>query len=124
MGTWSATFDGSDSAADWFATALDGCKIDSALDDAFKYYDSYGEIRAGAYLLTVLGCSSYVWPGELDRLDDHVRLAAKRLEAMLDPESEPGSDLIELWGSADAEVFGEIRKELANLKAAHASVFK
>lgn len=124
MGTWSERFDGSDAAADWFATALKGCEIDSALDDAFEYDDSYEKARAGAYLLTVLGRSSYVWPGDLGRLDDHVRRAAQRLEAMLNPESDAGQELAELWGSADAEVFDEIRKELSALRAAHAHIFR
>lgn len=123
VGTWSATFDGSDGAADWFSAALAGADIDTAIDAAFKYDDTFDQARAAAYLLTVLGRSSYVWPGDLDRLEGHVRTAAARLEAMLDPEADAGSELIALWGSAEAEVFDEIRKELAGLRAAHARHF-
>jgi hypothetical protein len=53
-----------------------------------------------------------------------VKTAAKRLEAMLDPETSAGKDMVELWGSPDAEVFGEIRKELARLKTAHSNLFE
>lgn len=119
MGTWSETFDGNDTAADWFADALRGAQIDRHLDEALRYDDSYAQCRAAVYLLTVLGASAYVWPGDLDRLDDHVQRAAARMEAMLDPEHAAHQELVELWGSADSSVFGEIRKELEALRAAH-----
>ncbi len=72
------------------------------------------------HLLTVLGASSYVWPGDLDRLDAHVQLAASRMEAMLDPAQAAHRELAQLWGSPDSAVFGEIRRELEALRSAHA----
>lgn len=118
MGAWSTSLDGSDAAADWFSTALSG-NIDAALDDALRYSDTYAQIRAAAYLLTVLGRSSYIWPGDLDRLDSHVTKAIASLESMVQPDSEAHKELEELWGDYADELFGKIRAELDGLKAAH-----
>lgn len=118
MGAWDITFDGSDAAADWFHSALGGCHIDDALEEALRYTDNTSECRAAVYLLTTLGRSAYVWPGSLDKLDGFVQKAASRMEAMIDPESEVHRELVALWGDDDA-LFSLIRQELDDLKSAH-----
>ena len=118
MGAWSSTFDGSDGAADWFADALKGCAIDAAIEKAFKYSDTFDQMRAAAYLITVLGCSSYVWPGDLDKLDGFLLQAERELAAMIEPGTESNTELGELWGK-DSDVFDEIRGELQRLREAH-----
>jgi hypothetical protein len=119
MGAWDYGFDGNDTAADWFGDVFSGLDIDTHLDAALRYVDDFDRCRAAVYLLTVLGHSAYVWPGDLERLDEHVKKAAARLEAMLDPEQEAHRELVALWGDETSPVFDAIRGELAGLRAAH-----
>ncbi len=123
MGAWSPTFDGNDGAADWFADALGGCAIDAAIERAFKYSDTYDKKRAAAYLITVLGRSSYVWPGDLDKLDGFIDRAEKDLAEMVTPGTDAHTELGELWGEG-SEVFGEIAGELDRLRTTLASRLK
>ena len=117
MGTWSMDVDGSDAAADWFASALTE-DIDDALQEALSSDDSYDEQRAAVYLLTVLGHSSYVWPGDLDRLDGHVTAAIERMEAMLEQGSDAHEELSDLWEEDAPILFAKIQAELVALQAA------
>ena len=121
MGAWGYTFDGNDTAADWFRSALGDSNLDANIESALHHVDSYDTCRAAVYLLTVLGGSAYVWPGDLDRLSGFVKQAAERMEAMVAPESEANQELRALWGD-DSPVFTEIRRELDALRAAHAHI--
>ncbi len=117
MGSWGTKAWDSDAAADWFNEAFDGALLDSKLDEAFEHEDNYDEIRAACYVLTTLGRSRYIWPGDLDRLEGHVARGAALMADMLDPRTESGEEMLELWEGL--EVFVEIEAELAALRAAH-----
>lgn len=118
MGAWGYTFDGNDTAADWFANCFVGSDIDKNIAFALQHRDNYDQCRAAVYLLTVLGASSYVWPGDLDLLSGHVARAVSLMENMLDPAHESHQELVALWGPG-SPVFAEIRRELDALKASH-----
>ena len=94
MGTWGRRPWDSDSAADWCAQTFEGIDIDASLDEAFKYDDVWGKIRTACYLLTTLGVSAYVWPGDLERLDGHIERGLTLLRGMADPDGE----YLSLWG--------------------------
>ena len=92
MGAWGSAPWHNDAAADWFGDVFAGIDIDAHIADAFQYDDDYDRVRAACYLLAVLGHSA-VWPGELERLDDHLERGIELLNDMV----EPGSDFRELW---------------------------
>lgn len=112
MGTWGNGPWDSDDAADWCANAFEGMDIDAAMDDAFRYYDCWGKIRTACYILRVLGVSAYVWPGDLDRLDEHKKRGLELLQGMADPDGE----YLELWGGNE-EVKALLAEEIAGLQA-------
>lgn len=111
MGAWGTAPWHTDGAADWFATVFAGIDIDARIDEAFEYDDDYDRVRAAGYLLAVLGRST-VWPGDLERLDDHLERGIELLTEMLEPDSE----FRELWED-DPEVLDAVRAELAELEA-------
>ena len=114
MGTWGLGPWDSDDAADWCASAFQGMDIDAAMDDAFRYYDCWGKIRTACYLLRVLGVSAYVWPGDLDRLDEHIDKGLELLRGM----AEPGGEYLELWGEGGhPEIEARLAEEIAALEA-------
>ncbi|MCS3427389.1 hypothetical protein M2388_001040 [Leucobacter aridicollis] len=88
-----------------------GIDIDGHIDEALKYDDDYDRIRAAGYLLAVLGHST-VWPGDLERLDDHLERAIELLSEMADPESE----FLELWED-EPDVLEAVRAEIVVLEA-------
>lgn len=111
MGAWGSAPWDTDGAADWFGNVFAGIDMDAHIDEAFKYEDDYDKIRAAGYLLAVLG-RSMVWPGDLERLDDHLEQGIELLSEMV----EPGSDFRELWED-DADVIAAVRDEIAELEA-------
>jgi hypothetical protein len=115
MGAWGKNAWDSDDAADWFADALKGLKLDKKLDKVFaEPEDNYDAVRAAAYLLQVLGLA-YVWPGDLERLDSHITRAIELLEAMIDPESDDEDmDFLELWDN-DPEIIESVREQIVVL---------
>lgn len=112
MGTWGHKPWDSDDAADWFAETFAKVDIDAAIAEACRYSDNYGAIRSACYLLTVLGRSAYMWPGDLERLNQHKRDGLELLRAM----AAEGSDFRALWGD-DATVLAELEGEIAALEA-------
>jgi hypothetical protein len=112
MGTWGSQPWESDDAADWFAKTFEGIDLDARVEQALKYDDRYGEIRAAAYLLRVLGHSPQVWPGKPDRLQEHVASAVKRLRAMAAPDGE----YLKLWQD-DPQVAEALAGEIAATEA-------
>lgn len=112
MGTWGIQAWDSDGAADWFAKTFEGIDMDARIEAALKYDDRYDEIRAAAYLLRVLGHSTHVWPGDPDRLSQHVAKALKRLRGM----AAAGSEYRELWKN-DPKVVAALEGEIAGLDA-------
>lgn len=115
MGAWGHKPWDNDTAADWFAGCFSGIDIDAKIDAAFKYrYDNYDEVRAACYILEVLG-RTYVWPGKLDRLDDHLKKGLDLLRAMIDPENDESQmDFLELWGN-DPEVIDSVKEQIKGL---------
>lgn len=111
MGAWGNQPWDNDGAADWFAEVFQGIDIDGHIDEALKYDDDYDRIRAAGYLLAVLGHST-VWPGDLERLDDHLERAIELLSEMADPESE----FLELWED-EPDVLEAVRAEIVVLEA-------
>lgn len=111
MGAWGSAPWDTDGAADWFAEVFAGIDIDAHVSEAFQYDDDYDKVRAAGYLLAVLGRST-VWPGDLERLDDHLERGIELLNDMV----EPGSDFRELWED-DADVIAAVRAEIAELEA-------
>jgi hypothetical protein len=117
MGTWGVQPWDSDGAADWFGGALQGINdIDSKISAALKYrYDNYDEVRAAAYLLQVLGVS-YIWPGDLEKLQGHIQRAIEILEAMIDQKSDDSQmDFLQLWDN-DPEVIESVQEQIEQLK--------
>ncbi|MCP3924670.1 MAG: hypothetical protein GY793_02390 [Proteobacteria bacterium] len=116
MGAWDVNPWDNDSAADWFSLAFEGMSIDSKIERALKYkHDNYDEVRAAAYLLEVLGIS-YIWPGELDKLDGHIKKALEILKAMIDTNSDDKDmDFLELWDN-DPEIISSVEKQIGRLE--------
>lgn len=111
MGAWGVEPWDNDGAADWFSGFFEGINVDSRIADALETDDDYDQIRAAGYLLAVLG-RPYVWPGDLERLDDHLERAIELLTQMIAPDSE----FREEWDD-DPEVIDAVRAELAELEA-------
>ncbi|MFF8817170.1 MULTISPECIES: DUF4259 domain-containing protein [Leucobacter] len=111
MGAWGSAPWHNDGAADWFAEVFQGIDIDAHIDQALKYDDDFDRIRAAGYLLTVLGHST-VWPGDLERLDNHLERAIELLTEM----AEPDSEFLELWED-EPGVLEAVQAEIAALEA-------
>ncbi len=111
MGAWGSNPWDSDGAADWFGEFFAGINVDARVDAAFEYDDDYDKIRAACYLLAVLG-RGYIWPGDLERLDDHLERGIELLSEML----EEDSDFRELCED-DPEMIEAVRGEIAALEA-------
>ncbi|MFK4791221.1 hypothetical protein [Microbacterium sp. ZW T5_56] len=111
MGTWGSKPWDSDGASDWFSSFFDGIDVDARIEAAFATDDDYDQIRAASYLLAVLG-RSYIWPGDLDRLDAHLERGIALLTQMVEPES----DFRDLYDD-DLRVVAAVRAEIAELEA-------
>lgn len=111
MGAWGNKPWDNDAAADWFAGTFAGIDLDARVEDAFADPDDFDAVRAACYLLAVLG-RTYVWPGDIERLDSHLERGITLLAEML----EPGSELREL-SDDDPELLAEVRSEIAELAA-------
>ncbi|MEJ5998772.1 DUF4259 domain-containing protein [Corynebacterium sp. H130] len=111
MGAWGAKPWENDHAADWFHAVFEGIDIDAHIDHAFECYDNYEEIRAACYLLEVLGVP-YIWPGKLDRLQEHIDTGIDLLTQMIAPDS----DFLELWDN-DPRLIDEIKEQIEALHA-------
>src|ERR1041385_8672519 len=103
MGAWGTEPWDNDGAADWFAAFFEGIDVPARLRNAFRYYDTYDEIRAASYILEHIG-RIYVWPGTGDELRELLDTAIELLTAMIDPDAQDEDiDFLELWDS-DPEV--------------------
>ncbi|WP_433676166.1 hypothetical protein [Microbacterium gorillae] len=111
MGVWGTKPWDSDEASDWFSSFFDGIDVDDRIAAAFATDDDYDQIRAASYLLAVLG-RSYIWPGDLDRLDALLERGIELLTRMV----EPGSDFRDLYDD-DLQVVAAVRAEIAELEA-------
>ena len=111
MGAWGSAPWHNDGAADWFAEVFEGIDIDAHISSAFEYDDDYDRIRAAGYLLAVLGHST-VWPGDLERLDEHLERGIELMTEMVEEDSE----FLELWED-EPEVVDTVRAEIAALQA-------
>ena len=111
MGAWGSAPWQTDGAADWFGDVFAGIDLDARIGEAFEYDDDYDRVRAACYLLAVLGRST-VWPGDLERLDDHLERGIELLTEMVEPDSE----FRELWED-DPDVIAAVRSEIAQLEA-------
>lgn len=111
MGAWGTAPWDSDDAADWFSSFFEGVDVEARIDDAFSDEEDYDRIRAGSYMLSVLG-RTYVWPGDLERLDELLERGIELLTAMISP----GSDFREIWEN-DPEIIDAVRSEIADLEA-------
>lgn len=114
MGTWGPNAWDTDKAAQFFHDALDGAQVDAALERALSDCHDIDSVRAGAYLLGVLGVS-YMWPGDLERLQRHIERAHVLLSAFLDPSTSAGQAFDELCG-LDSEYAVRVRHELEALE--------
>lgn len=113
MGTWGKGPWDNDSAADWCAEVFAGVDMDAFMDDAFKYYDAWGKIRMACYLLTTLGVSAYVWPGDLERRPEHMQRGLKLLRDMAAPDGE----YVSQWGDGgNPELEKMLAQEIAALE--------
>ena len=110
MGAWGASPWDSDGAADWFTEFFEGIDVDARIAAALEYDDEYDQIRAACYMLNTIG-RIYVWPGDLEKLDDLLGRGIELLAAMLESDSE----FRELY-EEDDEVIEAVEKELADLK--------
>jgi len=110
MGAWGASPWDSDGAADWFTEFFEGIDVDARIAAALEYDDEYDQIRAACYMLNTIG-RIYVWPGDLEKLEDLLGRGMELLAAMLESDSE----FRELY-EEDDEVIEAVEKELADLK--------
>ncbi|MCC2670860.1 MAG: hypothetical protein K0Q72_3331 [Armatimonadetes bacterium] len=82
MGAWGTAAWDNDGAADWFGELFDKTKLAARVEKTLKKKDVeewHEEIRAAAHVLVALG-RNYIWP--VDVLDDHLKLAIEKLEAI------------------------------------------
>lgn len=114
MGTWGYEAWDSDEAVDWFKSTFNDLNLDNRIEEALRYSDEYGRIRAVGYLLSVLAHSSYVWPGDPDLRTGHIQKALSYLREMIDPDSD--SDFLALWDS-DPQIVAQVQSEIASLEA-------
>ncbi|MBF6670396.1 MULTISPECIES: hypothetical protein [Glutamicibacter] len=110
MGAWGASPWDSDGAADWFTEFFEGIDVDARIAAALEYDDEYDQIRAACYMLNTIG-RIYVWPGDLEKLEELLGRGIELLAAMLESDSE----FRELY-EEDDEVIEAVEKELADLK--------
>jgi len=110
MGAWGASPWDSDGAADWFTEFFEGVDVDARIAAALEYDDEYDQIRAACYMLNTIG-RIYVWPGDLEKLEELLGRGIELLAAMLESDSE----FRELY-EEDDEVIEAVEKELADLK--------
>lgn len=110
MGAWGASPWDSDGAADWFTEFFEDIDVDTRIAAALEYDDEYDQIRAACYMLNTIG-RIYVWPGDLEKLEEHLNRGIELLAAMLEPDSE----FRELY-EEDDEVIEAVEKEVAELK--------
>jgi len=110
MGAWGASPWDSDGAADWFTEFFEDIDVDARIAAALEYDDEYDQIRAACYMLNTIG-RIYVWPGDLEKLEELLGRGIELLAAMLESDSE----FRELYEEDDA-VIEAVEKELADLK--------
>ncbi|QDY66680.1 hypothetical protein FQA45_10295 [Glutamicibacter halophytocola] len=110
MGAWGASPWDSDGAADWFTEFFEDIDVDARIAAALEYDDEYDQIRAACYMLNTIG-RIYVWPGDLEKLEELLGRGIELLAAMLESDSE----FRELY-EEDYEVIEAVEKELADLK--------
>ena len=106
MGCWGEKAWENDGAADWFGDLFEETGLAKQVEDTLRLDVSeyHEEVRAAAHLVRLLA-RTYVWP--VDDIDDHRKLAADRLQAILD------GDFLE-----DApEICDRVRQEIAELRA-------
>ena len=117
MGAWGHAAWDNDAAADWFGDVFEGLDLDSKIEAALRYDDHDDDkVRAAAYLLQVLGIT-YVWPGDLARLDAPSSRAIALLEAMIDPDAQDeDTDSLELRGGSPAAI-AAVQAQIAALEA-------
>lgn len=114
MGAWGTAPWDNDAAADWFSGFFEGVDVDARIAAALETDDDYDQIRAACYLLQVLG-RSYVWPGDLTALGQHLRRGIDLLGRMLDPDDDD-MDFLELW-DGNPEVVAAVQDQVAELRA-------
>jgi len=81
MGTWGHHPWENDSAADWYGDMFDKTKLAEVVEATLNrdLEDSAEEIRAAAAVLLAFG-HTFIWP--IKKIDQHLALAADRLEAI------------------------------------------
>ncbi len=114
MGTWGYEPWESDEAADWLAATFEKVPIDERLDEALRYSDTYGAMRSAAYVLTMLGRSAHMWPGDPSRRLEHIERALTRLRGAIEPGSD---DDIRRVAGEDSPLIAAIEKQILALEA-------
>jgi hypothetical protein len=81
MGAWGYAPWDNDGAADWFGDLFEATRLADRVEEALRLdaEDHHEEIRAAAAAVIMLG-RVYVWP--VEKLDEHVQLAADRLKEL------------------------------------------
>ena len=103
MGTWGTLPWESDFASDWYANLFQKTKLAEYVRETLNLdvRDNFEEVRSAAALLVALGYK-YVWP--IDDLDDDLKLAILRLEAILADESCPLNESKEIVTAINGEI--------------------
>lgn len=103
MGTWGFEPWENDAAADWFAQMHAQTRLAAYVEKtlALDIVDSYEEIRAAAAMLVAFG-REYTWP--VESLQDHLALAAHKLQQMLTDDSCPIQESEELMSAVSREL--------------------
>jgi Domain of unknown function (DUF4259) len=103
MGVWGYQPWESDMASDWYANLFQNTNLAENVRktlnlDVKEYYE---EVRAAAYLLTVLG-HKYIWP--INDLEKDLKLAISKLENILADKSCPLNESKEIVDAINVEI--------------------
>lgn len=104
MGMWGHAAWENDGAADWFGDLFSTSKLATRVEKMLKAKDVeeyHEEIRAAAHIVVALG-QVYIWPIEL--LDQHLRLAIEKLEAIKQLEEFEGDEAFAATIDADLAI--------------------
>lgn len=117
MGVWGVGPWDNDAAADWFNAFFAGIDVGKRIEEALQlgYNDEFDELRAACYILEVLG-RTYVWPGEINRLDGYLKTGINLLSEAIDPRTEWGKYFLNWWNN-DPEMIASVKKQIQALTA-------
>ena len=109
MGAWGTAPWDNDGAADWFGGVMEESGLPGMVEAALALdtEDGHQEIRAAAYVLLTLG-RVYVWP--VDKLDEHLKIAVRKLREVASMEIYAGTGFVPVIKEEIAELESRLAK--------------